>query len=114
MNFLQLLSSLAGLISFGATVIGAFFLIKNGVGKSTNEAQESAINAMKSELDTLRGRIEDTEKENAGLKQTIQTICEALKLRGLVITIQGEMVNIQDSNGSTTTRIRGNKLKDAH
>jgi hypothetical protein len=58
---------------------------------------------MRSEMVLLRERVEDKEKENAQLSQqinhlelTIDTICVALKKRGLVISVQGEMVNIED------------------
>lgn len=106
---LQTFSTIAGLISLGVTIIGAFYVVRSGVGKTTSDAQQSAISALQTELTTLRGRVADTEKENIRLEQTIQTICSALKLRGMIITIQGEMINIQDkaTGGSTTTRIHG-------
>lgn len=104
---LQTLSNIAGLISFVAVVIGGFFFMKSNVGKQTSDAQQNAISALQAEVQTLRGRIADTEKENIKLQQTLDTICSALKIRGLVVSIQGEMINIADQNGSTTTRIHG-------
>jgi hypothetical protein len=111
-DFLQLFSAGAGLLGFSIAVIVAFFAVRNGVMKSANDAQGSAISAMRTELETLRERIEDAEKENSRLEQIIDTICVALKKRGLVITIQGEMVSIEDKRGgSTTARIRPVRLK---
>lgn len=109
MDIVQLISALAGVLGFGLAAFVAFFVVKNGVMKSTSEAQSSTIDAMRSEIQTLRERVEDTEKENIRLELTIQTICAALEKKNFVITIQGEMVNIEDrrSGGrSTHTRIR--------
>lgn len=105
MDILQLLSNGAGLLSLGVALIVAFFAVKNGVMKAASDAQSSAIGAMRSEIETLREKVEDVKKDNHKLQQTIDTICEALKIRGLVISIQGEMVNIADKNGSTTAKI---------
>lgn len=118
MDLLSLLSTGAGLISLGITLVGAFFIIKSGRLQSANTAQSSAISALQSEMTILRGRVEDKDKENAQLTQkinhlelTIDTICAALKKRGLIISVQGEMVNIEDKRGnSTTARIRPVRL----
>src|SRR5690348_17191958 len=87
----------------------AYFVVKNGVMKSTSEAQNSTMDAMGKEIQILRERVDDAEKENIRLELTIQTICAALEKKNFFITIQGEMVNIEDrrSGGrSTHTRIR--------
>lgn len=108
MDILQLISALAGVLGFGIAAAVAFFAVKNGVMKSANDAQTSAISAMQTEIQTLRERVDDAEKENIKLEQTISTICTALEKRGMVISIQGEMINIEDkrNNRSSTTRIR--------
>jgi len=121
MDLLSLLSNGVGFISLGVTLVLAYFAVKSGKMQTANTAQGSAIAAMKEEMEILRSRVADGEKrvaeaerKNTRLELTIGTICEALKLRGLVITIQGEIVNIQDVNGSTTTRIHSIKNeKDA-
>jgi len=106
-DLLQIFSTGAGLLSFGIVLVGAFFAMRSGVFKTTSAAQGSAISAMQSELETHRGKIEDLEKENTRLNQIIETMCAALKRKGFIITIQGEMINIEDrKGGTTTTRIR--------
>jgi F0F1-type ATP synthase alpha subunit len=107
MEWIQTLSTVAGLISLGVTFVGGFYLVRSGVSKSATEAQQSAISALQAELATLRGRVGDAEKERVRLEHTIETICAALLTKGMVITIQGEMVNIQEGKMTTTTRIRG-------
>lgn len=120
MDLLSLLSAGAGLISLGITIVGAFFIIKSGRLQNANTAQSSAISAMQSEMAVMKTRIEDKDEENERLNKkiihlelTIDTICTALKRRGLIISVQGEMVNIEDKRGnSTTTRIRPLKQDD--
>src|SRR5690242_15647473 len=96
MDFLSMLSAGAGLISLGITLVVAFFAVRSGVLQSATNAQSSAISALRAEVETLRERVEDAEKENSRLEQIIETICSALKKRGLIISIQGEMISIQD------------------
>jgi cell division protein FtsB len=106
-DLLQILSASAGILGFGIACVVAFFAIKNGTLKSANDAQSSAINALQSEMLVLQKRVDDAEQENAKLNQTIDTICAALKKLGLIVTVQGEIVSIEDKRGrSTTTRIR--------
>lgn len=113
-DILSLLSNSVGFISLGIALVLAYFAVKSGKMQNANQAQGSAITAMRSEIETLRERMEDKDKENEKLnnkiiqlEQTIDTICTALKIRGMIITIQGEMINIQDRNGnSTTTKIK--------
>lgn len=109
---IQFLSTLAGLLSMGVTivgvVVGGMYIGRNAAGKTANDAQLTAIAAMQAEINTLRGRTDDLRKENARQEVVIETICSALKTRGMIISIQGEMINIQDSNsGSVTMKIRG-------
>jgi hypothetical protein len=116
MDLLSQLAALAGVISLGITLVGAFFVVKSGRMQSTTIAQSSTISAMKEEMEILDRRVADgerrvaeAERKNDRLEQTIETMCEALKLHGLLITIQGNMVHIQDANGSTSTRIHSIK-----
>jgi hypothetical protein len=105
---IQTLSNIAGLVSFGAVIVGGVYMAKGKAGKQASDAQQSAISALQAELTILRQRVADTEQENIRLRQTIDTICSALKVRGQIITIQGEMINIADQSGnSTTARIHG-------
>lgn len=115
---LQAISTLAGLLSLGFTVIavvvGAIVLGRNTARQTASDAQKNAIDAMQSELETLRGRIDDLKEENVRQKEEtarqkliVETICAALKAEGMVITVQGEMIHIQHGTSSTTTKIQG-------
>jgi hypothetical protein len=118
---IQQISSLAGLLSLGITllvgVVGGIYMVRSGVGKQTNEAQESALNAMQAELTVLRTRVDDAKRDNDRLRKTIDTITTALKIKGIIITIYGEMVNIEidelkDSKKSTVIRISDEEEAD--
>lgn len=111
---IQGLNAYAGLFSFLIVVIGAFFasrfMAKSNVSDTTNKAQSDAILAMQGEIASLRRKVEDLNKDKIKLEQTIDTICSALKIRGMVISVQGEMIHIEDRNGKTsTTRIHNNE-----
>lgn len=109
----QALSTIAGIVSMGITIVGAVYIVRSNTGKATSDAQQNAISALQAEVATLRNRIEDAEKENTRLQQVIQTICAALKVRGMVITIQGEMIHIQDDKGTSTTTHMQSSLRQA-
>lgn len=121
-TLIQSLSALSGFIVDGTAllvlIVGSFYVVKNGVGKTVSKANQDAIIALnatiialQSDVSTLRSKVEDVTKDKIRLEQTIDTICLALKSRGLMITVQGEMVNIDtlDGKSSTVTRIQGNR-----
>ena len=88
-------------------ILGGIVAFRSGISRTANEVQERVINALESELAQLRQRLDDLKEENTRLKHTIETICAALKSRGLAVTIEGDMVSIHDGSGSsTTTRIQ--------
>lgn len=108
---LQVISNYAGLFSIILTIAAAVMLAKNtgknNAEKDAAEAQSKTINAMQARLDVQSSSIEEMRKENARLEQLVGTICSALKTRGMLITIQGELINIEDlkSGKMTVTRI---------
>lgn len=115
---LQALSTLAGLLSLGftiiAVVVGAVVLGRNTARQTASEAQKNAIDAMQAEINSLRHATDDLREENIRQKEEttrqkliVETICAALKTEGMVITISGEMVHIQHGTTSTTTKIQG-------
>lgn len=96
------LSVISLLLTIGG-LLGGFFAFRNGMTRTANEVQERVINALESEITTLRLRLDDMKEENVRLRLIIETICTALKSRGLAVTIDGDMVSIHDTHSSTTT-----------
>ena len=100
-NFLSIINLVLAI----ATVVGGIMAYRHGFTRTANEVQERVIQALNSELQALRVRIESMEQENIRLHQIIATICSALKSRGIAVTIDGDMVNISDESGTQTERI---------
>jgi hypothetical protein len=90
--------------------LGGVMAFRYSIAKTSSEIQERVIHALQSEIKTLQDRIVAVEKENVRLLQIVGIIKSALKKRGLVVTIDGDMVSIHDEkSGDTTqtTRITG-------
>ena len=100
-DFYTTLSIISLLLTIGG-LFGGFFAFRNGMARTANEVQERVIHALESEITTLRQRLDDMNEENIRLKLVIETICAALKSRGLAVTIDGAMVSIRDTHGTTT------------
>jgi 2,4-dienoyl-CoA reductase-like NADH-dependent reductase (Old Yellow Enzyme family) len=90
-----------------AGIIGGYWAFKTGMNRTASEIQEHVINAMEQEITVLRARLEDLETENKRLDQVLYTLCEALKKRGLVVTIEGSMVTVSDGHETQSVRIQG-------
>ncbi len=71
--------------------------------RTANEVQERVIHALETEIANLRARLDDFKDENTRLRLILETICVALKSRGLAVTINGDMVSIHDTHGDSTT-----------
>ncbi len=91
------------LLALGAIVGNILAYMKSSRG----QIQERAINAMEKELDLLRSRLDDMERENERLEQIIATICEALQKRGLNVSVGGHIVTVTDGNVTQSVRIQG-------
>jgi hypothetical protein len=97
------LSIISTILAIGA-IIGTILAYLQG---TKGHIQERAINAMEQEIASLKRRLDDMEQENKRLEQIIATICEALKKRGLNVTIDGNIVTVSDWNVTQPVRIQG-------
>jgi cell division protein FtsB len=79
---------------------GGYIALRSGKHQKTGEIQGQVIEALKAELETLQRRMDRLEKENTRLTQTIGLIKSALSHRGMIITIDGDLVTISDNKGS--------------
>jgi ABC-type phosphate transport system auxiliary subunit len=82
-------------------IVGGYIALKSGRQQQAGTIQSQAIDALQAELASLQRRIEVLEKENSRLKQTIDLIKSALSQRGVLISINGDLVTISDSRGSS-------------
>lgn len=102
--------SLINMLMTIAITIGGVAAYRHGFTRTANEVQERVINALQSEIRSLHDRIEALEKENTRLGYTLTTMCLALKQRGIHVTIDGDIVSIQDRHGASytyNTRVHG-------
>jgi len=97
------LSIISTILAIGAVIGTILAYLQNTKG----QIQERAIDAMEQEIASLKRRLDSMEQENKRLEQIIATICEALKKRGLDVTIDGHIVTVSDGNVTQSVRIQG-------
>jgi len=86
------------LIVFGC--IGGYFVFKQNQRITTIKIQDETIKALNDKIDIIESKILDLERENTQQKYVINTIQAALKQRGILVTIDGDLVTISDASGS--------------
>lgn len=96
MNDLYNLASIGNIIIGILLLIGGYMAFRSSHGQQTGNIQAQAIDALKAELEAVQRRIDVVERENTRLHLTINLIKSALKQRGLHVTIDGDMVTIED------------------
>jgi cell division protein FtsB len=89
---------------FALISLGGVLAFRYSIAKTSSEIQERVIHALQSEIQTLRDRITAIEKENTRLLQIVGIIKAALKKRGVIVTIDGDLVSIHDEKSGDTTQ----------
>lgn len=101
MENLSSFTSILNTLFLIAAMVGGYMAIRSGKHRASGEIQAQAIDALKAELDVLQRRLEQLEKENTRLNQIMSLIKSAMSKRGLVVTIDGDLVTIQDGHGGS-------------
>lgn len=110
-SFLQLFSYVLPV----CLTIGGLLAIRKGRTQEVANAQNELLKTLKDEIAALRRRVDDLVAERATQDRVITTIRQALKDRGLRVTIAGDFVTIKDSKGQTTTKsIQQGAVRLAH
>jgi hypothetical protein len=117
MQNIYTITSILNIILSLSMLFGGVFAYRKAVTKAhmdiqdqSSEAQARTIEAMQGELEIVKGRTDELKYENKRLNHIIQTICEALKLKGIAICINGEIVNIRTKDDTTTARIQESSI----
>ena len=113
MQFMNNLFSLNGIINtflLLCTLVGGFFAFKQGLKKKSFEALQETISILQSQVEAIRSSLEVVEKRNRHLEYVIETVQEALKKRGMIISIDGDLVTITDTTRGSATSIRKPRL----
>lgn len=107
MSFLQDFLPILNIVLLVCLFIGGIFAWRRGYSQESNAIQASVIDALKEEVESLRRKVDDLEKERSTQDQVIASIRYLLKTYGLRITIAGDVVTINDAAGkSKITRIQ--------
>lgn len=89
-----------------AIALGAFVAFLRSNKSEVSAIQEKTIQALKIRLETVEAKQADLEKDKIRLEQVIDTIQSALTKRGIHITIDGDMVTIDDGKASSSMHRR--------
>lgn len=98
------LNAVIGPIMTIAAFIAIVITVRSNIGDLSSKAQHNAIIALQAEMDVQKQRIDALKEENSHQGRIIQTICDALKQKGITITIEGEIISIEglESHKSAT------------
>lgn len=102
MSTVYVLLSIAQMILVIGATIGGFFGFRNARRATLVTLQRETIEALQQQIDALKDKQADLEKENAHLHYLIETIQAALTQSGSVVTITGDLVTIRDANGNVS------------
>ncbi len=90
-----------------AGMFGGYISLRSTISKANTETQEHVREALKDENEILQSRVlrvegdlRKQEAENRRLNDMMNLIIEIFQKRGIVITIDGDMVQVKD-NGTT-------------
>ena len=84
-------------VAFVGSLIAVFLMsFKNGKKERVESSQQRTIEAQNTQIELLRNRLVDVEKENARVHLLLDTVISALAQDGKIITIDGNMVTIKD------------------
>jgi hypothetical protein len=87
--------------------VGGFFVLRQGYAKQAAEVEDRVIKALNVEIATQERKIKALEKDLDRLRRILDTIRNILNRRGWKITIDGEIVTLEDNTGkSNITRIQ--------
>lgn len=109
MTFFSSLFSLNGLINTFLILcvsIGGFFAFRYGMKKQNFTAMEQTIIILQNQVNAIQTSLDAVEKRNVHLEYVIETVQVALKQKGIIISIDGDLITISDALGKTSSSIR--------
>lgn len=92
-----------------ATLIGGAFVFRGNRKTAIVRIQNDTITALQQQLDALKAGQEALEKENSRMEYIIETITMALEQKGIFISINGEMITLEDAKGQSSSIRRSTK-----
>lgn len=106
MNYLnQFVPVLQTLLAISA-IVGALFVARNAKKAGIIQIQDQTIEALQQQINAIKDKQDSLSRENEHLRYIIETISKSLKQKGILITIDGEMVTLTDAHGSSSSSSR--------
>lgn len=84
--------------------IAGILAYRQSAAKSADEIQKRVIEALKLENEELAKRVKRCEEEAENLRERFETLQTVLKSRGITVHVDGQIVTIQDDQGTHATR----------
>ncbi len=101
-----------------AGILGTAFMYRNTRKGGVAQEQKETMEAMRQRIDTLEGEVNSLEKKYIAMEKdknqltgVIETICAALKQKSIFLTIEGEMITIEDNRAHTRNVVRKSTRK---
>lgn len=92
-----------------AALIAGVLAVRDARKTKVDGLKDETIKILNQKIDAVEGRLKDLERENDTQRYIIETIKAALKQKGMLVTIDGDLVTITDSKGSSVMRRRMGK-----
>ncbi len=86
-------------------IVGTALTYRNARSNGLTTIQKDTIEAMQRRIDTLEDEYASLKKENNRLSGVIETICSALKQKSIFLTVEGEMITIEDNRAHTAKAV---------
>ncbi len=98
MNTWNDLASIGNILVGPLVLVGGYIALRSGKTRTSGQLQSQAIEALQAEVTSLNRRMQDLEKENTHLQHLLSLIKTALGKRGLLISIDGDLLTISDGH----------------
>lgn len=93
-----------------AGLVGGIFVFRNAKKTGIILIQDQTITALQQQIDALKEQQTVLQKKNEHLEYVIETMSLAMKKKGVVVSIDGEMVTFTDSRGQSNTVRRAKNI----
>ena len=102
--FLNQITPLLQSILLIAALVGSVFVFKNTRKSGIVKIQSDTIEAQQQQIDTLKDQVDLLTKKYVQLDYTFEIVKDALKKKGIVITIDGDLISLQEGHKQTVIR----------
>ncbi len=90
---------IANLLVLIGGIVSGYFILRSNLARGAQELQEQVRVALKDENEGLARRLERVEDDYAMCKRQLELVVEIFKQQGIIVEINGEMVQVRDGRG---------------